>query len=72
MYMYIIDSKVLGQCVDAHAGLGLDCICLKIQVSFCLGNIGLDKTGYQVSTFLISKRKHMLWVLIRSASQRRF
>ena len=34
--------------------------------------IGLDKSGYQVYIFLISPRKHMLWVLIRSASARRF
>ena len=25
--------------------------------------IGLDKSGYQVNSFLISPRKHMLWVL---------
>ena len=38
-----------------------------------LGNfIGLDKSGYQVYIFLNSPRKHMLWVLIRSASARRF
>ena len=34
--------------------------------------IGLDKGGYPVNIFLISPRKHMLWVLIRSASVRRF
>ena len=34
--------------------------------------IGLDKSGYQVNIFLISRRKHMLLVLIRSASARRF
>ena len=34
--------------------------------------IGLDKSGYQVNIFLISPRKHMLWVLIRSASLSRF
>ena len=34
--------------------------------------IGLDKSGYQVNNFLISHQKHMLWVLIRSASARRF
>ena len=32
--------------------------------------IGLDKGGYLVNIFLISPRKHMLWVLIRSASVR--
>ena len=32
---------------------------------FC---ICLDKSGYQVSIFLFCPRKHMLWVLIRSAS----
>ena len=30
--------------------------------------IGLDKGGYPVNIFLISPQKHMLWVLIRSAS----
>ena len=33
---------------------------------------GLDKSGYQVNTFLISPWKHMLWVVIRSTSLRRF
>ena len=32
--------------------------------------IGLDKSGYQMNIFLISPRKHMLWVLIRSISLR--
>ena len=31
-------------------------------------NIGLDKAGDPVNIFLISPRKHMLWVLIGSAS----
>ena len=31
--------------------------------------IGLDKSGYQVHVFLISSRKHMVWVLIRSTQQ---
>ena len=30
--------------------------------------IGLDKSGYQVISFLITQGKHKLWVLIRSAS----
>ena len=34
--------------------------------------IGLDKSGYQVNSFLITRQKLMLWVLIRSASMRRF
>ena len=34
--------------------------------------IGLDKNGYQVNIFLISQQKHMLLVLIRSASLRHF
>ena len=34
--------------------------------------IGLDKGGYPVNIFLISARKLMLWVLIRSASARHF
>ena len=28
--------------------------------------IGLDKGEYQVNSFLITRQKHMLWVLIRS------
>ena len=34
--------------------------------------IGLDKGVYPVNIFLISPQKHMLWVLIRSASTRHF
>ena len=37
-----------------------------------LFNIGLDKGGYSAIIFLISQRKHMLWVLIRRALVRRF
>ena len=33
-----------------------------------LVHIGLDKGGYPVNIFFISPQKHMLWVLIRSAS----
>ena len=33
-----------------------------------LASIGLDKGGYPINIFLISPRKCMLWVLIRSAS----
>ena len=35
-------------------------------------HVGLDKGGYLVNIFLISPQKHMLWVLIRSASVRHF
>ena len=31
--------------------------------------ISPDKSGYQENIFLISAQKHMLWVLIRSASR---
>ena len=34
--------------------------------------IATDKRGYPHNIFLISRQKHMLWVLIRSASPRRF
>ena len=34
--------------------------------------IATDKRGYPHIIFLISRQKHMLWVLIRSASPRRF
>ena len=34
--------------------------------------IGLDKSGYQVNSFLIFPREHLLWVLIGSVLVRRF
>ena len=34
--------------------------------------IATDKSGYPHNIFLISRQKHMLWVLIRSASARHF
>ena len=37
---------------------------------FIIFNIATDKRGYPHNIFLISPRKHMLWVLIRSASPR--
>ena len=40
--------------------------------AFALAGIGLDKGEYPVNIFFISPRKHKLWVLIRSASARRF
>ena len=43
-------------------------VCLNVQGNYCVNFIGLDKSGYQVNKFLFSQRKHMLWVLIRSAS----
>ena len=39
-----------------------------IAGSYLLEIIGLDERGYQANNFLISQRKHMLWVLIGSAS----
>ena len=33
-------------------------------------SIALDKSGYRDDIFLISPQKHMLWVIIRSASQK--
>ena len=44
--------------------------CTVMEVN--IASIGLDKSGYQVNSFLISQQKHMLRVLIRSASLRRF
>ena len=44
----------------------------KVDVSLNPNTIDLDTRGYQVSIFLISQQKHMLRVLIRSASPRRF
>ena len=40
--------------------------CLMQILAFNL--IGLDKSGYRINIFLISPRKQMLWVFIRSAS----
>ena len=37
-----------------------------------VGRGSLDKSEYQVNSFLITQRKHTLWVLIRSASVRCF
>ena len=37
-----------------------------------LRTIATDKRGYPHNIFLISPQKHMLWVLVRSASARRF
>ena len=54
------------------------CKCDKIRLPFnqCsliwTFSIGLDKNGYQVDSFLNSRQKHRLWVLIRSALLRRF
>ena len=45
---------------------------LKKEAAIKSKHIGLDKSGYQVNIFLISPRKYMLWVLIRSASVRHF
>ena len=42
------------------------------KLNIICDSIGLDKSGYQFNIFLISPRKHVLWVLIRSASARRF
>ena len=47
------------------------CTCAKYHTGHC--SIATDKRGYpHINIFLISWRKHMLWVLIRSASPRRF
>ena len=35
-------------------------------------SIATDKMGYPHNVFLISRQKHMLWVLIRSSLPRRF
>ena len=42
---------------------------LSVQLTELTGTtIGLDKSGYQIDNFFISQQKHMLWILIRSAS----
>ena len=61
------------QIADAYADQSL--LGTHVRVHFPLAGsliTGLDKSGYQVSSFLISQGKHMLWVLIRSASPRHF
>ena len=62
--------------------LGLQCLpnillgvsrCQWVKVwRFSYFSIATDKSGYPHNIFLISPRKHMLWVLIRSALLRRF
>ena len=44
------------------------CTCTLVCQSLKIwnGTIDLDKSGYQVNSFLISRRKHILWVIIRS------
>ena len=67
-YMCIFCCKYLVQFLFIFR----DSVCVQ---GFCLCSgifIGLDKSGYQVNSFLIYGQKHMLWVLIRSASVRRF
>ena len=39
-----------------------------LNLNIATDNISLDKSGYQISIFLISPQKHMLLVLIRSTS----
>ena len=47
-------------------------VCMCVCVCVCVCYIGLDKGGYPVTISLISPQERMLWVLIRSASARRF
>ena len=49
--------------------LWVACLTVDAEVpSLLFDHIDLSKSGYQVNIFRISLRKHMLWVLIRSAS----
>ena len=41
-------------------------------MELCREIIVTDKRGYQENIFLISPGKHMLWVLIKSASVRHY
>ena len=43
--------------------------CFSTEIPSSQDDIALDKALFSVNTFLISRQKHMLWVLIRSASQ---
>ena len=45
---------------------------LKVSPIEDLLSIATDKKGYPHNIFLISQQKHILWVLIRSASLRHF
>ena len=60
-------TNLLGDIVDPDEKLHLNITLCSLTISK-----GLDKSGYQVNIFLISQRKHMLWVLIRSTSLRCF
>ena len=53
----------LSDCADAQAGVGL----LMFRA-----NRPPDKSAYLKIIFLISQPKHMLWVLKRTVSMRRF
>ena len=57
--------------IQAQKGIEVDSEAIKKKLVL-RQYIALDKSGYQVYIFLISPRKHMLWVLIRSASVRHF
>ena len=51
--------------------MGLQGLFSHFLAHFKTNSIGLDKSGHPLNIF-ISPQKHMLWVLIRSASSRRF
>ena len=48
-------------------GIALDTRQYLVKKVFHCVSIATDKRGYPHNIFLISRRKHMLWVLIRSA-----
>ena len=58
-------------CPGTALFISFELICRKVHEQV-FQTIGLDKSGCQVNIFLIYPQKHMLWVLIRSASARCF
>ena len=72
VYVFVSGSPSGHAMVTASVMLCMVVSFNKINKSRLVYNIGLDKNGYQVNSFLISQQKQMLWELIRSASLRSF
>ena len=60
--------KILGYLQYSKKYVPIIMFSVLFRVLMIAVDIGLDKNGYQVNSFLISRRKHMLWVLIRMST----
>ena len=75
MDVILISFKLSINFLSCHFGIHFPWSCqnaanIHVQYVECL--IATDKRGYPHNIFLISRRKHTLWVLIRSTSARDF